>query len=311
MKKKKSKFFISLGIILVVLFSIVFGGYLALDKFLVPKYFARYGINNMKELVSLVKLMYTVPDEQTFITNPYSSIDKTTAENKLIEVGFPTNTKNELDYSKLVEKGFYVVTDSEYEGDFIYLSDKEIAAIMGQILDSGVLVSELPNLSYLDTITMEVKELSITPDVLIEDEDSDNLYSSAQIKVIIKINLEKATKQMSENLDVPLFLLNMIMPQNVYVTSIFNLTLDKDNNWQKSDSSLSINGKTPKQSEVLLNLLISFIYSSDENMTISNLSDQIADLTCKCFGLVGDVTFVDKIEVGSAALNGVRVPLIK
>lgn len=341
MKKLKSKlkFFITLGVVIVLLVGIVTGGYFAIDKIVVPKYFGKYGINNMKELVNMVKTMHNIPNENEFIINPHTKNDEASAKNKLIQVGFPKLSSGEIDYSKMVSSDFVVITSADYESDYLELTDREVAAIMDSILQSGVLIPELPQLSFLNTLSMSVKEVQITPTgvyekikIIIEgnepeeNEPEENKleegeleesfyeiknYSSADISITIKINLEDAISQMSKNLDVPLFLLNLILPNDIYLTSSFSTSVGEDGKWEYSNSTLSINGKSAEQSKVVLNLLISFIYASDENMTIEQLANQIADLVGLSFEIIGNVQFTDEIKTGSVLQNGIRVKLTK
>ena len=65
MSKKKStlRFFVILFVVLASLGSIVFSGYLILDKVVVPKYFSEYGINGMGDLVGLMRTLYSLPNE--------------------------------------------------------------------------------------------------------------------------------------------------------------------------------------------------------------------------------------------------------
>ena len=56
---------IALLCVVVVIFS---GGFLFLDKLIVPKYFGQYGIKGLKDLVSVVSSLYSVPNESKFVT---------------------------------------------------------------------------------------------------------------------------------------------------------------------------------------------------------------------------------------------------
>lgn len=316
MKRKKSKFFASLGIVLSIIFIFVVGFYFTLDKLLVPKYFSKYNIYNMKELVEVVKTMYLIPDESTFIKNPFTKNDESSAENKLLRVGFPKTANGKIDYSKITDSDFAIITSEDYEDDHLALSDREIASIMYQILDSGVLISELGGLSYLDTLNMFIKEVSIIPSgtsqSLIIGKDSFESFSEANISIIIKIDMTSAISRMAESFDTPLFLLNMLIPNTVYMTTSFDAIKNNDDgSWAYKNSSLSINGKTAKQSEVVLNLLISFIYSNDGTMTIQNLADEISEMSLLCFDLIGEIDFTNSIKNGSMPQNGVIIHLLK
>jgi hypothetical protein len=126
---------------------------------------------------------------------------------------------------------------------------------------------------------MQVKQLSITP-LELESNDStlasDQLlnYSSdsANLSLTVKISTESAKQQIAKNIDAPQFLVDWIIPEEMYITASFSTEKGENGEIAYTNTSLSINSKTPKQSEVLLSLLISFIYPDSENMTIDELT---------------------------------------
>lgn len=316
MKKKKSKFFISLSITLAVIFSFIIGTYFLIDKVLVPQYFGRYNINNISELVRVATTMYSVPDEKKFITNPYSKQDELSAQSKLSSINFPTTKSGDIDYTKLVEPNFRVETDVNYKDDYLILTDKELSSIMTGILDSGVLVAQLSDLSNLDTLQMSVREFIITPfnnnsEEIIVDNNKYNTFDSANLSVTVKIDMSSAKSQMAKNIDMPLFLLNILVPKTVYMTTSFDITKNEDGKWEYSNTTLAINGKTAEQSEIVLDMLISFLYSNDDSMTIQKLSDQIAYMSTSCFNVIGEFTFTDNITIGTAKNHGILLLLNK
>ena len=100
-KKKRYTFFIKLFIALATIVAVVFCAYLAIDKLVVPKYFKDYGINNMHDLVAMVKTLYNTPDEKDIITNGYTQADQRSAVKKLISANFPSVSETELDYAEI------------------------------------------------------------------------------------------------------------------------------------------------------------------------------------------------------------------
>lgn len=306
MRKNKAKFFIGLLVALGVITASIFGGYIMIDKLLVPKYFSQYGINNLPELVELVKTIYIVPNEDTFITNPYTDFDNSSAKNKLIKAGFPTLKNNELDYESIASSAYTLKPDETMVDNFIVLTDKEVAGLSHDILSSGILVSSFPDLSYINTLNMEIKQLSITPEEeslkenifneedLIEGSALNQIVSTtpnATLLITIKIDTESARKQISENLSMPLFLIDWIIPDTMYVTSTIDTYINKETNKREyKNATLSINSKTAKQSEVLLKLLISFIFP-DESFTIDEFSNQLASLAIEGINMLGNLNF--------------------
>lgn len=320
MRKNKSKFFIVFFIVLAVLATSVFGGYLIIDKALVPKYFGKYGINNLADLVDIVETIYTVPNEEDFIENPYSEFDTKNATTKFIQAGFPSLSTGELDFEAIVNKDYTLSPSEDFTDNFILLSDKEIASISNNIVGSGVLVSNYPDLAYINTLNIEVKQIIISPTKesstpYIEDEDLDinsaskNIVSTAtdaKLNITIKLDTESARKQISTNLNMPMFLVDWIIPDIIYVTSQLDTYINSETNERIYDNAkLSINSKTAKQSEVLLDLLISFIFPED-TFTIESFANELASLVITGINLLGNVEFAT-IKTSSANLSGIKL----
>ena len=292
MKKNKTlRFFVILLIVLVLLGSIGVGGYFILDKVVVPKYFGEFGINNMGDLVQMMGTLYNSNDEKDIVTNGFTETDRVSAESKLIGVGFPKLANGNLDYKKLAEGDFYVSPDAQVE-----LTDKELASLLGQMLNSGILAEKLPDLKYINTLTFSMLEVIITPMV----ENGVLNPNSAKMEFIIKIDTSSVRSQMAN--EMALFLLNMIVPKTLYINVNFGLEIS-ENNWVYSNSSIGVNGRTSKQSEILLNLLIDFIFPVENNMTLEKLNEEFGGVVLKGLELLGNVQFTNSIY--STNQNGV------
>ncbi len=295
MKKNKTlRFFVTLLIVLAILGSLVVGGYFILDKAVVPKYFGEYGINNMSDLVEMMGTLYNNNDESDIVTNPFRESDKVSAENKLIEVGFPVLANGNLDYKKIAEGQFEVSSEASVE-----LTDKELASIVGEMLNSGVLAEKLPNLRYLNTLTFTMLEVIITPDVIIGEEVDLN---SAHMEFTVKIDTSSVRTQMANEMEMPLFLLNMIVPKTLYISVEFDLSIN-EGEWVYTNSSIGVNGRTSKQSEILLNLLIDFIFPPEDQMTLERLNEEFGGVIINGLELLGNVQFTNSIY--STSQNGV------
>lgn len=295
MKKNKTlRFFVTLLIVLAILGSLVVGGYFILDKAVVPKYFGEYGINNMGDLVEMMGTLYNNNDESDIVTNPFRESDKVSAENKLIEVGFPVLANGNLDYKKVAEGQFEVSSEASVE-----LTDKELASIVGEMLNSGVLAEKLPNLRYLNTLTFTMLEVIITPDVIIGEEVDPN---SAHMEFTVKIDTSSVRTQMANEMEMPLFLLNMIVPKTLYISVEFDLSIN-EGEWVYTNSSIGVNGRTSKQSEILLNLLIDFIFPPEDQMTLERLNEEFGGVIINGLELLGNVQFTNSIY--STSQNGV------
>jgi len=299
MKKNKTlKFFISLAIILVVLTGIFVGGYFILDKAVVPKYFGEYGIHNMSELVGMMSTLYNNKTEKDIVINPFTSSDADAAESKLIAVGFPALSSGRLDYKKLAEGDYSPDTLSE-----VSLTDRELASLIDGMLQSGVLVDKLPNLKYINTLYMSCLQVKIYPEYV----DGVINENKADLSFIIKLDTSSMRGQMAEEMQMPIFLLNMIVPNTMYITS--NITLEvRDGEWVYEGGGIGINGKTEKQSKILLNLLIDFIFPKEDNMTIEELESSLGDVVIKGTSLLGSARFTDSIY--SSMQTGIVVTFV-
>lgn len=323
MRKSRTRFFIGLAVTLVILTTSVISGYFIIDKLLVPKYFSEYGINNLSELVNVVQTIYIVPDEKDFITNPYTEFDSSSATNKLITAGFPKLSTGEIDYETIAKNNFVFAPAESFVDNFILLSDKEVASIAGGIIDSGILISNFPDLAYINTLNIELKQIVITPNsntsvpntnqtdpTLDPDSQEKNIISTnteANIVVTLKLDTESAKKQISTNLNMPMFLVDWIIPDKMYVTCQMDTRIDQSTSKRVYEkASLSINSKTAKQSEVLLNLLISFIFP-EGTFTIETFANELCALSIDGINMLGEMEFATIKATSSTTLSGIKL----
>ena len=294
-KHKTARFFITLLIVLAVLASLGVGGFFLLDKVVVPKYFGSFGINNMSDLTQMMGTLYTSKNESKFITNPYTETDLQTAENKLKLVGFPSLETGRLDYKAIAEESYTVDNTAE-----VKLTDKELASVLNGMLSSGILSEKLPNLKYINTLNMQLLEIIIKP------KETDGVLdpNSATIELAIKIDTTSLKAQIAEEMQTPLFLLNMIIPKTMYINVNFDLTANGEN-WEYTNSAIRINGKKTSQSQILLNLLIKFIFPAEDEMTIAKLNTEFGSVLIEGVDLLGNIQFSN--EIYSTKQNGVVI----
>lgn len=302
-KHKALRFFVNLGIVVLVIITLGLSGYMAIDKFVVPKYFGSYGITNMNDLVAIVKTLYTQPDEKTFITNPYTRKNTIDAVTKLKDSGFPVLVTDEmqLDYAKIVSGKDLKIDASKFPMDF---TDKEIAGIVDQMLSSGMLSSSLPDLAYLDTINMQCREVIITPLV----ENGILNKNACKLSMVIKLDTDSVRSQMATYMDVPIFLLNMIVPETIYISTSLNISIDANGDWKYTGGTIAINNRTSTQSEILLNLLISFIFPPEDKMDAGKLLGTFGNIIESGLKYIGTIEFTNNIvlENGTKS-NGVII----
>ena len=304
MKKNRINLFVALSVVLVFLIGITFGGYMIIDRVLVPKYFSAFGINNLNELIEIVDTIYTIPNEDEFIEEPFTASDLKNATKILVNAGFPTLSTGEIDYESIGNYNYVLTPPQPVVEDFIVLTNKEVASIMNEILESGILVSNFPELSYIDTLEMEVKQVVISP----LDDKNELTKTDAKLLTTIKLDTLSARKQISENLEVPQFLIDFIIPDTIYMTASFDTFVDESGKRTYDNGTLAINSKTAKQSEVIMNLLLSFIYSSEETLSIEELTHQIGMLIIDGLDVLGQFEFVE-IDEKSNKTNGVKIYL--
>ena len=300
MKNKGTiKFIIALFVVLTVLGGIICGGYFILDKIVVPKYFSSYGINSLGDLVGMMRTLYNMPNENQIIINGYSvDIDLPSAISKLTaeDIHYPIKPDGSFDFD-----GY---SEGKRGAGGISLTDRELCSIFDKLLDTTEFSDILPNLNHIDTINMSLKELTITP-MLQEDQTIDK--TKAHIKAILKIDTNEVRSQMSSEMNIPLFLLNMIFPKEFYITCNYDVEIDNSGEksvWTISNGGLAVNGSSEEQSQILLNLLISFIFPEEENMTISKLVDNFGEIIEHGTELFGKIEFTE-ITVGLKKHNGI------
>ena len=300
-RHRKSGFFLKLFIVLLILGGIITGAYFAIDKLVVPKYFSSYGIHNMNELVGMMKTLYSSPDEKSFITNAYTKIDETNAVKKLGEANFPKTSTGAIDYGAVAD-GEIAVKKGKY-----HFTDREIGAILNEMAESGVLASKLPNLKYLNDMSMNVMEFIVSPAVVSEGDKFAYSSNKADISCTFKIDTSLVRAQMAKEMDTPTFLLNMIIPKNMYIKVDYTIALDSSGKWVIEHEDMGINGRTAKQSEILINLLVGFVFPEEAEMTRSKLTEICGKVLIDGIELLGDLSF--EYNIDSSGTNGVIITI--
>lgn len=294
-KNTKRGIIVRIVALLAAIIVIFAGGYFCLDKVIVPKYFGTYGINNVPDLVGVVTSLYKSPNESKFITNGHTKTDLSNAIEKLQSAGY-----------KIDEQG--VITEENmpsFKGDGqLILTDKEFASVCNKLIENGMLDDALPNLNYLNVINISILEVIITPD---EDfETSENRYDSANISFIAKIETDDIREQIASQMETPVFLLNMIIPDVLYFEVSYDFDLSKQESERVTNGSIAINGRTSEQSEVLINLLIDFIFPEDENMNLLKFTNEIGKVALEGVDALGDFKFASGLG-SSGKQNGLVV----
>lgn len=299
---KKSGFFLKLTMVLAILVAICFGAYFAIDRLVVPKYFSQYGIHDLGELVGMMQTLYNSPKESEIITNGYTKADETSANKKLVGAGFPKEEgTGKIDYVG-VSKG-----EATLQAGVYHFTDKELGCILNDILASGVVESNLQNLNYLSDISITVLEFIVNPKTVQSGENFTYSNNSADISSTFKIDTSLVREQMAKAMDTPLFLLNMIIPKTIYITVNYSISLGEDGNWKIDEKEMGINGRTAKQSDILIDLMISFIFPPEDEMTKDKMIEACGQVLLSGIEFLGDLSF--EYNIDGTGTNGVVITM--
>ena len=293
MKKSKAGIVGKVAIVFCVIFAIFTGGYFFLDKLIVPKYFGKYGIYGVGDLVGTVASLYKSPKESKIVTNGYTQTDFTNAISKLQSANYQIN-----DDGTITVVGF-----ENIKGDAeVVLTDREFASVCSKLVEDGFLIDMLPNLNYLNIINMSILELIITPE--------EGSETKANISFLTKIETIDIREQIAAQMDTPLFLLNMIIPDVLYFSVSYDIDLEKSEAERVSNGSIAINGRSAKQSKILIDLLVDFIFPAEEGMDLNKFTSTFGNIILEGIDVFGSFKFVSNIGTNSLQ-NGIVVnPLI-
>lgn len=303
-KHRKSGFFLKLFMVLAILVAICSGAYFAIDKLVVPKYFSNYGIHNLSELVGMMTTLYNSPKESEFITNGYTKADETSANKKLIQkANFPETSvgSGKVDYVS-ASNGEVSMTPGVY-----HFTDRELGSILNDIANSGVLPSKMPYLKHINDINITVMEFIVSPAVVVDENKFSYSSEKADVSCTFKIDTSLVREAMAESMDTPLFLLNMIIPKNLYITVNYTFALNEEREWVIEEENMGINGRSAKESQILIDLMIDFIFPEEEQMTSDKLTKMCGDVILTGIGLIGDLSF--EYNIDSTGTNGVIITI--
>jgi len=279
MKKKNSGILAKIIILLSFILAVFAGGYFFLDKLIVPKYFKQYGINGLGDLVNVVSSLYSTPNEAKMITNGYTQTDFSNAVSKLQKAGYKIESDGTIKSENMSEfKGF----------GKLELTDREFAAVCNEFLGNGLLEDSLSDLNYLNITELSVLDLVVTLNEKSKIDDT-NTYTKANIDFIIKVNTTKLREQIAEQMDTPIYLLKMIIPDVLYFEVSYDIDLEDEEN--RTNGVIQINGRSPEKSEALINVLIGFIFDEKEEMDLTKFVNEIGGVALQGIDALGDFKF--------------------
>jgi hypothetical protein len=267
------------------------GGYFFLDKLIVPKYFSQYGIKGLGDLVNVVSSLYSTPNEAKMITNGYTQTDFSNAVSKMQKAGYKIENDGTIKSENMSEfKGF----------GKLELTDREFAAVCNEFLGNGLLEDSLSDLNYLNITELSVLDLVVTLNEKSKIDET-NTYTKANIDFIIKVNTTKLREQIAEQMDTPIYLLKMIIPDVLYFEVSYDIDLEEDEN--RTNGVIQINGRTPEKSEALINVLIGFIFDEKEEMNLTKFVNEIGDVALQGIDALGDFKFAKYEKQAGIVIN--------
>lgn len=276
-EKKHSGIWGKVSILLGIIIVIIGGGYLLLDKLIVPKYFSEYGIHGMGDLVGVVSSLYKNPKEEQLVTNGFSEADYVSASEKLDESGY-----------NIDDNGDIVIENFKTNAQAVELTDREFAAVCNKLIDKGILTDVLPNLNYINLLNISILEVNLNFD---EESKNGNVYSSANINFIAKLATQDLKNQMATQMETPISLLNMIIPSDLYFTVSYDIDLEKEGDERIANGNIAINGRTAEQSQILINMLIDFVFPPEDEMNLHKFTNTFGDIILKSIDKLGDFQF--------------------
>ena len=296
-KKRKSGILTKVCVFVAGILAIIFGGYFFLDKIIVPKYFNQFGVNGIVDLVEVVTSLYNTPNEAKLIKNGHTQTDLANAISKLQNA----NYKIEDDGTIKKENIELFKGDAELE-----LTDSEIAAVCNQFLGNGLLETSLSHLNYLNITKLSLIDLVITPDETTLNGES-KTYTRAIVDFIMKVDTTNLRDKIAEQMNTPIYLLKMIIPDTIYFEVNYQIDLlEKEN---RTKGTIAINGRSAQKSENLINILIGFIFNEEDEMNLSKFTNEIGSVAMQGIDSLGNFKF-KKIngKAGIIVNEGVVLP---
>ena len=276
-KKHNSAIWGKISIVLSVILIIIFGGYFFLDKLIIPKYFGDYGINGMGDLMGVISSLYKNPKQNELVSNGWSNNDWISASNKLMDADYNIN-----------EDGQIIIEGFKADAKTVELTDREFASVCNKLIDQGFLTDVLPNLNYVNLLNISVLEVNIDPK---EDSQTDDIYTAANINFVAKLVTTDLIVQISNQMETPQSLLELIIPKELYFEVSYDFDLEKEGEERIEQGLIAINGRTASQSEILINMLIDFIFPPEEGMNLHKFTNTFGDIILKGIDELGEFKF--------------------
>lgn len=215
------------------------------------------------DIVKKLNLLKQGVSESQVVTQPYNNDDITQG----LEVLFGENTiyiQNGEEYT--FDENEFVA--SELVGD-VNLSDKQFAGIMSLYLKE----------IYSATDTQDLAQFVELKQVKFSNFSAESNKKSVQATIVSKLDFSKFKEAMNEDGNVVVGLLNSLIPNNIYITANFTITVDEanENAFTTKSNYVVINKLSKEESKEVLDLLDT-ISGSSVNSLIEDVSSTFANL---------------------------------
>jgi hypothetical protein len=104
-------------------------------------------------------------------------------------------------------------------------------------------------------------------------------------------------EQIATQMKTPIYLLKMIIPDQIYFSVEYDVDLTKEESERVTSGSIAINSKSAKQSEIVIGLLIQFIFPESDEMTIEKFTADFGDIILQGIDFFGNFSFVNNLGV--------------
>lgn len=241
-KTRKSPLITILKVLLVLAIVIV--------AFLVAGYFLIKNVMGI-DIIALrrsLKALNKLPDQTTYISNPYTEADYANARQKFADVGLGAIIGEDglNEYFSALEEN-----DETYESlhmtSTLSLTDKELASVLNKTI-AGSINSSLSQDQNFSIELLEVKFSDVT-----KSEISSFNKTQANVEIILKFNITSFAKGLKK---FPLSILTKYLPDIIYAKVNFTITnAQEDFEYVTEVKSLNLNALSEKDTAKLINQL--------------------------------------------------------
>lgn len=242
-------------VVLIVAFFLFFKFFLGIDFFAIKKQ---------------VRLLNSPINEQTYISNKFSTTDLASVGEKMSIIGLSgLFGEDKSDFANFLEYITGEENDSTYQvSSNLKLTDKELAALINELFKSELGLSEVSSEDFsINLLQIEFLETSSKDYEIYE-------QTSLKLNVIIKINLREVTKAFKR------FPLNLVLgkfPDELFLKSTLTIsTTNSDFGYTFSNDNLTVNSLSAEQTKNLFE-----VFKFVKLGTYTEIMEQVNSIICE------------------------------